>query len=260
MRIPYYQIDAFTTEAPFSGNPAGVCILDEWLPDDVLQNIAYENNLSETAFIIKRQGYFNLRWFTPMMEMDLCGHATLAPAFLIMNILDPKLVEVIFMSKSGELFAKKKKDLTEINFPSRPPQKRNPPEGLVESIGHDPIDVYKSRDYLLLYENEEQVRSIKPDMSKLVDVNCFAVITSAKGEKCDFVSRFFAPGSGVPEDPVTGSAHSTLIPFWAKRLDKNDLHALQLSKRGGELFCTNLEDRVLMAGRCRMYFQGEISI
>jgi PhzF family phenazine biosynthesis protein len=260
MKIPYYQIDAFTTEKPFSGNPAGVCILPEWLPDDVLQNVAFENNLSETAFMIENQGHFKLRWFTPSTEIDLCGHATLAPAFLIMNVLDPKSTEVTFTTNSGTLLAKRMGDLTEINFPSRLPQKSRPPDGLVESIGLEPIDVFKSRDYLLLYENEEQIRSIKPDMSKLAKVNCFAVITSAKGDKCDFVSRFFAPGSGVPEDPVTGSAHSTLIPFWANQLHKNDLHALQLSERGGELFCKNMEDRVLMSGRCRMYFQGEVLI
>jgi len=260
MKIPYHQIDTFNTEKPFSGNPAGVCLLDEWLPDDVMQNIAFENNLSETAFIIESLDHFKLRWFTPVLEVDLCGHATLAPAFLIMNILHPNLTGVTFTSNSGELFAKRKNDLTEINFPSRPPQKSNPPDGLVESIGLEPVEIYQSRDYLLLYENEEQIKSLKPDMGKLTNVDCFAVIASAKGEKCDFVSRFFAPGGGIPEDPVTGSAHCTLIPFWAKRLEKNDLHARQLSERGGELFCTNLKDRVLMAGRCSIYFKGEISV
>jgi predicted PhzF superfamily epimerase YddE/YHI9 len=260
MKIPYYQIDAFITDRQFSGNPAGVCVLDEWLPDNVLQNIAFENNLSETAFIIGGQNRFKLRWFTPTLEMDLCGHATLAPAFLIMNKLDRSVEKITFTSKSGELFAKRREGLTEIDFPSRSPEKCDPPGGLIDSMGLDPVGVYKSRDYLLIYENEEQIKSLKPDMSKLADVDCFAVIVSAKGKKCDFVSRFFAPGGGVPEDPVTGSAHSTLIPFWAERLETNTLHALQLSNRGGELFCTNLENRVLMAGKCRMYFEGEISI
>ena len=194
MNIPYYQIDAFITDKPFSGNPAGVCILHEWLADDILQGIAFENNLSETAFIIENQDHFKLRWFTPTLEMDLCGHATLAPAFLIMNILSPNLHEVIFVSNSGELFAKKIGEFTEINFPSRPPEECDPPDGLVDSMGVDPAEVHRSRDYLLVYENEEQIKSLDPDMAKLANVNCFAVIASAKGKKCDFVSRFFAPG------------------------------------------------------------------
>ncbi len=260
MKIPYYQIDAFVTEKPFSGNPAGVCMLDEWLPDDILQSIAFENNLSETAFIIENPDHFKLRWFTPILEMDLCGHATLAPAFLIMNVLDSNLSEVTFVSNSGKLFAKRTEDLTEINFPSRPPEKCEPPDGLIDSIGPSPVGIYKSRDYLLLYENEEQIKSLDPDMTKLANVDCFAVIVSAEGEKCDFVSRFFAPGAGVPEDPVTGSAHSTLIPFWADRMQKDTLHALQLSQRGGELFCKHQDNRALMAGKCHMYFEGEISI
>lgn len=260
MKIPYYQIDAFVTERPFSGNPAGVCILDEWLPDDILQGIAFENNLAETAFIIPHSEYYDLRWFTPTLEIDLCGHATLAPAYLIMNVLDPKLSKVTFMSKSGELIAKKNEDLTEINFPSRPPKSGEPIEGLIESIGANPIEVYKSRDYLFLFENEEQIRRLDPDMAKLIKTDCFAVIVTAKGEKCDFVSRFFAPSAGVPEDPVTGSAHSSLIPFWAERLQKNTLHAFQISQRGGELFCKHQGDRVLMAGKCKVHFEGGISL
>ncbi len=260
MKIPYYQIDAFTTEHPFSGNPAGVCLLDKWLPNEVLQNIAFENNLSDTAFIVEKTDVFELRWFTPTQEMDLCGHATLAPAFLLLNVLKPTLDTVIFSSASGQVIAQRKEDLIEINFPSRMPHKCSAPEGLIESIGLEPVSVYKSRDYLLLYEHEEQITSLAPNMNALAAVDCFAVIASAKGQNCDFVSRFFAPSGGVPEDPVTGSAHSTLIPFWANRLQKNTLHALQLSPRGGELFCTNMDERVLMSGRCTIYFEGKISL
>lgn len=260
MKIKYYQIDAFITEKPFSGNPAGVCILDEWLPDEILQSIAFENNLAETAFVIPKTDHYDLRWFTPTIEMDLCGHATLAPAYLIMNVLEPKLNEVKFISNSGELIAKKDESRIEINFPSRPPIKSSPMKGLVESIGLEPISVFKSRDYLFLYDNEEQIKSINPDMMKLSQIDCFAVIVTAKGEKCDFVSRFFAPSAGVPEDPVTGSAHSTLIPFWAERLSKNSLYARQISQRGGELFCKHQNNRALMAGKCKIYFEGNISI
>ena len=184
--------------------------------------------MSETAFIIESPDCFKLRWFTPSLEVDLCGHATLAPAYLIMNALHPHLPEVTFESRSGKLFAKRSGDLTEIDFPSRPPEKCEAPEGLIDSMRLKPIEVYKSRDYLLLYENEEQIKSLEPEMAKLANVDCFAVIASAKGETCDFVSRFFAPKAGVNEDPVTGSAHSTLIPFWANRLQKSALHALQL--------------------------------
>lgn len=260
MNIPYYQVDAFVTKDPFSGNPAGVCILDEWLPDDVLQGIALENNLSETAFVIDQKDYYDLRWFTPTLEVDLCGHATLAPAHLIMNLWKPGQSEVKFKSKSGDLFAQKEGELTRLDFPSRPPEKCDPPAGLVESMGLDPVEILTSRDVLLLYESEEQVRSLDPDMNRLGKVDCFSAMATAKGNDCDFVSRFFAPAAGVPEDPVTGSAHSTLVPFWAERLNKNKLHARQISPRGGEIFCTLEGDRVLMAGSCRVFMKGEITL
>jgi predicted PhzF superfamily epimerase YddE/YHI9 len=191
MKIPYYQIDAFITEKQFSGNPAGVCILEEWLQYDILQNIAFENNLSETAFIIEKEKHFDLRWFTPTVEVDLCGHATLAPAHLIMNVLYPEKEKITFKSVSGDLFANKKEDLIEINFPSRPPVKCKPPTGLIESMEIEPIEIFKSRDYLLVYKNEQQIKLLNPDMSKLSKVDCFAVTATAKGDKCDFVSRFF---------------------------------------------------------------------
>ena len=259
MKIPYYHIDAFASEV-FSGNPAGVCILKEWLPDELLQNIAFENNLSETAFIIDKGEYYDLRWFTPTVEVDLCGHATLAPSYLILNFLNPSLDSVSFKTQSGELFANRIGDKVEIDFPSRIPEKCIPHPDLISAIGIEPISVFKSRDYLLLYESEEVIHSIKPDMVKLMNLDCLGVIVTAAGNKYDFVSRFFAPRAGVPEDPVTGSAHSTLIPFWAERLKKDKMTAKQLSQRGGELLCTNLGDRVLMAGNCVIYSKGEIFI
>ena len=261
MKIPYYQIDAFITDSQFSGNPAGVCLLKEWLPDNTLQNIAFENNLSETAFIIDRHDYYELRWFTPTVEVDLCGHATLAPAYLILKHLHPNLETVKFKSCAGELIASKTiNDMIEINFPSRPPESCKIPKGLIEAIGLAPSAVYKSRDHVLIYNSEKQVRSISPNMFGLGKVKCFGVIVTSVGDKSDFVSRFFAPSVGVPEDPVTGSAHSTLIPYWANRLKKNKLHAYQLSQRGGELFCNHLDDRVSMAGQCKIHIKGEICL
>ena len=259
MKIRYYQIDAFTSKV-FSGNPAGVCILKEWLPDELLQNIAFENNLSETAFIIDKGEYYELRWFTPTVEVDLCGHATLAPSYLILNFLKPSLNSVSFKTQSGELSAKKTGDKIEINFPSRMPVACSPHPDLISAIGIEPISVYKSRDYLLLFESEEVISSINPNMDKLINLDCLGIIITAVGNKYDFVSRFFAPGAGVPEDPVTGSAHCSLIPFWAERLKKDKMSAKQLSQRGGELLCTNLADRVLMAGNCVIYSKGEILI
>jgi PhzF family phenazine biosynthesis protein len=260
MHIPYFLIDAFITDKPFSGNPAGVCVLKDWLPDETLQNIAFENNLSETAFIIESTDHYKLRWFTPTLEMDLCGHATLAPAFLIMNRLRSEMNEVVFRSNSGELYARRINDQIELDFPSRFPEEIDLPRGLIDSMGLEPSEAHGSRDLLLIYENEEQIMSLKPDMKKLSVLDYFAVIASAKGDKSDFVSRFFAPKAGVPEDPVTGSAHSTLVPFWSKRLKKEKLHALQLSQRGGELFCKYTHGRVLMAGKCHIYFEGIITI
>ena len=259
MKIPYYHIDAFITGSPFSGNPAGVCLLDSWLPDNTLQNIAFENNLSETAFVIEKCNHYELRWFTPTVEVDLCGHATLAPSYLILKHLKPNLETVKFKSKSGELIASKTvNDMIELNFPSRPPEACKIPKGLIEAIGLTPSAVYKSRDHMLVYNNEEQIRSISPNMFALSKVKCFSVIVTSIGDKSDFVSRFFAPSVGVPEDPVTGSAHSTLIPYWANRLNRSNLHAFQLSKRGGELFCNLLDDRVTMAGQCKIHFKGKI--
>ncbi|MCP4178525.1 MAG: PhzF family phenazine biosynthesis protein [bacterium] len=260
MKIQFYQLDAFTTSKSFSGNPAGVCILDEWLQDEILQNIAMENNLSETAFIVEKSDHYELRWFTPKVEVDLCGHATLATAYLILEYLKPDMDSVKFKYNDGDLSAKKLGDMVEINFPARPPENCKTPELLIEAIGKWPREIYQSRDYVLVYDSEEDIISMQPNMSLLSQVDCFGVIITAKGEKCDFVSRYFAPGCGVPEDPVTGSAHSNLIPYWSGKLNKKKLHAMQLSKRGGEIHCTDKGNRVLMAGKCTLFMKGEIEL
>lgn len=260
MRIPYYHIDAFITGERFSGNPAGVCFLPEWLPDDVLQAMAAEHNLSETAFLIERDGFYDLRWFTPSVEVDLCGHATLAPAHLILHDLHPELTEVRFQSQSGMLTATKCVFGTEINFPARPPRACAAPDGLAESLGVQPEAVLKARDYLVVLQHEQELRTVVPDMMKLAKLDAFAVIVTAPGDTCDFVSRFFAPAAGVPEDPVTGSAHSTLVPYWAERLGKEAMHAFQRSARGGELWLTHAGDRTRIAGQCAVYFQTELAL
>ena len=254
----YFVVDAFA-DALFRGNPAGVCLLDAWLEEDVMQEIAAENNLSETAFVVKREGYYDLRWFTPEIEMDLCGHATLASAFVVSQFLDPGIDSMEFRTKSGPLFVKKIDDLFELDFPSRKPQKIQVTAEMEQALGVSVLEAHKARDTLLLLENEEQVKNLQPDLNLILSLpDCFAVIVTAKGESADFVSRFFGPGGGVPEDPVTGSAHSTLIPFWAQRLNKDEMTAKQLSKRGGTLYCKNQGDRVKISGRAVLYLQGEI--
>lgn len=261
MKIPYYQIDAFTSAA-FSGNPAGVCLLDEWLGDETLQAIAEENNLSETAFIVKNGDSYDLRWFTPKIEIDLCGHATLASAFVVFNYIDPSRISVSFNSKSGILSVNKgEKELLVMDFPSRKPMPCNRPEVLVLGLGSEPKEILRStRDYLAIFDSEITVRNLEPNQAEISKLDCLGVIVSAPGVETDFVSRFFAPEAGVPEDPVTGSAHSTLVPYWAKRLNKNQLHAFQVSKRGGELFCEDRGDRVQIAGNAVAYLEGTITI
>jgi PhzF family phenazine biosynthesis protein len=259
MKVPYYHVDAFTGDG-LLGNPAGVCVLKDWLPDAVLQAVAAENNLSETAFIIERDGFWDLRWFTPTTEVDLCGHATLASAFVITKCLGRSEQAVQFQSRSGLLKVACDGELLVLDFPARPPAPCAPPEHLASALGRKPISVLKARDYLVLLESEEDVRNLQPDISGLGKIEAYAFIATAPGRKADFVSRFFAPRVGVPEDPVTGSAHCTLIPYWAARLGKQKLHALQLSKRGGELFCENRGERVGIGGRARLYLRGELDL
>lgn len=259
MCIPYYQVDAFTSRL-FGGNPAGVCILSAWLSDSTLQSIAAENNLAETAFIVQRDSYFDLRWFTPTLEMDLCGHATLAPAHVLFRHLGYRDCVVTFQTRAGKLTVTRSEDLLTLDFPARPASSCSPPEALIEGLGFLPTFTAKARDYLVVFTNEREVRELRPDMKNLMRLDCLGIIATAPGDDCDFVSRFFAPRAGVPEDPVTGSAHCTLIPYWAERLERTHMRAMQVSPRGGELFCEHRGERVGIAGRAVTYSSGFLHI
>ncbi|AMR33305.1 isomerase [Mucilaginibacter sp. PAMC 26640] len=261
MTIPIYQADAFTDQL-FGGNPAAVCPLSDWLPDEVMQKIALENNLAETAFFVKNETGYLLRWFTPELEIDLCGHATLASAHIIFTELNFQGDTIHFDTlKAGVLTVKRDGDKYVMDFPSRPPFPAELPIGLVEALGDkQPQKVLRSRDYLLIYETEDDIASIVPNHSALAKINTLGVIVSAPGNDVDFVSRFFAPAAGVPEDPVTGSAHCNLIPYWAEKLGKNKLHAFQISARRGELWCELKGERVTMAGKAVTYLKGEIYV
>lgn len=260
MKLDIYQVDAFTKEV-FKGNPAAVCPLDEWLPTETMQKIALENNLSETAFFVKNGEEYEIRWFTPTYEIDLCGHATLASAFVIFESLKLKADEVNFHShKSGALSVEKNGDVLTLDFPSRPVSPVEAPDGLIAAIGMQPKEVLKARDYFLVYENEQEVLNISPDFAALLKIDAHGFIVTAQGDSSDFVSRFFAPEVGVFEDPVTGSSHCNLIPFWAERLGKTELFARQVSARGGELFCKLAGDRVKIAGNSVLYMKGEIYV
>jgi PhzF family phenazine biosynthesis protein len=260
MRIPLYQVDAFASQL-FRGNPAAICPLDQWLDDQTLQSIAAENNLSETAFYIPNGKGYRLRWFTPGVEVDLCGHATLASAHVIFAIRkETDAAQVHFETKSGELIVSREGDLYSLDFPARPPVECAVDPGLIEALGAKPKLILGARDYFCVYETEEEVRALKPNMEKLAAIDRFAFIVTAPGRDCDFVSRFFAPAKGVPEDPVTGSAHCSLIPYWSKQLGKTKLHARQISARGGELWCEDRGDRVKMAGKAVKFLEGIIEI
>jgi len=259
MKIPIYQVDAFTSKL-FSGNPAAVCPLEAWLDPDLLLNIAAENNLSETAFFVKKNDFYELRWFTPEIEVDLCGHATLATGFVLFNHLNYNDGEIKFETKSGRLMVQRSGDLITLDFPARPPEKTDPPDRLTEGLGKKPLEVYKSRDYLALFETEKEVLSIQPDFKILEKLDALGIIITARGDTSDFVSRFFAPAAGIDEDPVTGSAHTTLVPYWAKKLNKTKFHAFQIPKRRGELFCQLAGERVLISGKAKTYLTGEIEI
>jgi PhzF family phenazine biosynthesis protein len=261
MKIPFFQVDAFTNKA-FGGNPAAICILNSWLDNDVLQKIAAENNLSETAFLVPTSpGNYELKWFTPTVEIDLCGHATLASAFVLFEYFDQGKTVLKFQTASGELSVTKSEKLLSMDFPARPPIETKPPGILTEALGVEASYVLESRDILAVFEDEDTIQNMTPDFDKLKKVQShFAVIVSAPGEHSDFVSRFFAPNAGINEDPVTGSAHCTLIPYWAKRLNKNKLHAFQLSTRKGEVFCEYSADRVIISGHSTLFAKGEIYI
>lgn len=260
MLIPIYQVDAFAA-APFRGNPAAVCPLEGWLKDQTLQSIAEENNLAETAYYVRRNDRYHLRWFTPKVEVDLCGHATLAAACVILDIRrEIAASHVVFDSRSGELSVAREGDLYVLDFPARYPVESADDPTLFEALGARPSAFYRTGDCFCVFETEEQIRSLVPDMGKLAAVDCRGVIVTAPGRDCDFVSRFFAPRAGIPEDPVTGSAHTNLTPYWSRRLGKKKLFARQLSARGGELWCEDRGDRVGIAGRAVKYLEGQITV
>jgi predicted PhzF superfamily epimerase YddE/YHI9 len=261
MRVPIYQIDAFTDEL-FGGNPAAVCPLENWLPEATMQAIAAENNLAETAFFVPDGADYALRWFTPTVEVDLCGHATLASAHVVFEFLEPQSESVRFRTlKAGTLTVSRRGGMLVMDFPARPPAPCEPPSGLLAALGGAPREVWKARDHLVVYDSAAEIAALKPDLIALADVDCWAAIVTAPGhDDTDFVSRFFAPAQGVPEDPVTGSAHTTLVPYWAKRLGRSALTARQLSRRGGLLHCRLHGDRVDIGGQAVTYLTGQIKL
>jgi PhzF family phenazine biosynthesis protein len=261
MRIPIYQLDAFT-DRPFAGNPAAVCPLESWLPEATMQAIAAENNLSETAFFVPEGERYGLRWFTPVSEIDLCGHATLATAYVVFRFLMPGTRHVAFRTeKAGVLEVTREGELLALDFPARPPGPCEAPPALAKGLGRAPEAVLAARDYLAVYRSAREVAALEPDFKLLAGLDRFAVIVTAPGENgVDFVSRFFAPAAGVDEDPVTGSSHCTLIPYWAERLGKTRLEARQVSRRGGVLFCEHRGERVTIAGKVALYMTGNIEI
>lgn len=262
MKLNLYQIDAFTDRV-FSGNPAAVCVLENWLDDITMQLIAAENNLAETAFLVKRKDGYAIRWFTPSVEVALCGHATLASAYVLFQYYNIRGNKIIFYSQDrGALSVEKGGNgFLTLDFPADSLIEVQPLDILNKAMGKVPIQTFKGKtDYLLLYKTQQHIEEIKPNFHLLGQANVRGVIVSASGDHVDFVSRFFAPGSGIDEDPVTGSAHTTLTPYWSQQLGKTKLSAKQLSKRGGELFCEDLGERIKISGKAVPYLIGEIEI
>jgi PhzF family phenazine biosynthesis protein len=261
MKLKLYQVDAFT-ENLFAGNPAAVCPLNkDWLPDSIMHNIAKENNLSETAFYVFQNDQYHIRWFTPKVEVDLCGHATLAAAHVLFNHENYKEKIINFDSRSGSLLVRKEDNEIVMNFPTDTIQKTNLSGALLTWFDIKPVEAWKGlADYMLVFENEEQIKNIKYNLEELKKVNTRGIIITAKGKEVDFVSRFFAPYAGIEEDPVTGSAHTTLTPYWSKVLNKKELTAIQLSERTGFLKCKYLNERTEISGKAVTYLQGEITI
>lgn len=261
MKYNIYQVDAFA-EKVFQGNPAAIMPLEEWLEDKLMQEIAMENNLSETAFFVKTDAGYHIRWFTPEFEIDLCGHATLASAYIIKNFVEPHLAEINFTTqKAGALRAMAKDGFYTLDFPSRMPQPCKTPGQLFKSLGiTTAVEVLKSRDYFVVLPNEDAVKNADPDFTLIKELDSVGVIITAKGQSADVVSRCFYPGAGIPEDPVTGSAHCNIVPYWTEKLGKTKLFCKQLSQRGGDLHCELEGDRVLMSGKCILYLEGEINV
>ena len=261
MPLTIYQVDAFT-ETVFGGNPAAVIPLTSWLDDRLMQQIAMENNLSETAFFVKEDEAYHIRWFTPEYEIDLCGHATLASAFVIKNFVEPHIQEIHFTTqKAGPLKTFAGEGLYTLDFPARMPQPTETPKNLLESLGvMTAVEVLRSRDYFVVLPDEEAVRSVEPDYNLMKTLDTIGVIVTAKGKSADVVSRCFYPGLGIQEDPVTGSAHCNVVPYWSQKLHTTKLTCHQLSVRGGVLQCELAGDRVLMSGNCVLYMQGTLNI
>ncbi|MFZ9661709.1 MAG: PhzF family phenazine biosynthesis protein [Chitinophagaceae bacterium] len=261
MTLPIYQVDAFSDKI-FAGNPAAVCPLQSWPEDALMQKIAMENNLAETAFFIPKEDAFELRWFTPAVEVDLCGHATLATAYVIFNFLGYKDEKIKFISpRSGALYVSKKEELLSLNFPSDNIHSIEITEELEKCFTSKPLAAFKGKtDIMLVFENENQIRMANPDFIAISKIHARGLIITARGKQVDFVSRFFGPAVGVNEDPVTGSAHTTLTPYWAEVLQKKNLSAQQLSSRGGSLQCTHLGERVEISGTCSLFLKGEIFV
>jgi PhzF family phenazine biosynthesis protein len=259
MKIKQYQVDAFAGRV-FEGNPAAVCPLDAWLPDALLQAIAAENNLSETAFFVPEGDGFRLRWFTPVAEVDLCGHATLASAHVILNILGHASERAEFETKSGRLSVERDGEMLAMDFPAQPPQPCETPRELVVGLGAEPALVLAADDYIAVFDSEDAVRALAPDVGILHELMLRGVCVTAPGTNHDFVSRFFAPKVGIPEDPVTGSAHCELAPYWASRLGRQDMQARQISKRGGDVHCRLQGERVILSGHAVTFMVGEIDI
>ena len=260
MSLPIFQVDTFTDHL-FGGNPAGIVPLESWLPDGVMQQIAAENNLAETAFFVKEPTGYRIRWFTPLAEVDLCGHATLASAYVLFNYLGFKGDFLEFQSRSGILRVKRNGEFLILDLPTDIMVQVNISEDLVLAIGQSPVYAFKGKtDYMLVYETEEEIRKIQPNMHLLMQTEVRGVIVTAPGDEVDFVSRFFAPQVGIPEDPVTGSAHTSLIPYWSKRLGKTEFSARQLSKRIGDLRCRFNGDRVEISGKAVTYLKGNIFV
>lgn len=258
-KIKFYQVDAFTGHL-FGGNPAAVCLLDHWLDDGVMQSIGAENNLAETAFIVNKGNHYEIRWFTPTVEVDLCGHATLASAYVVFNHTDFRGAEITFHSpRSGKLNVRKKGEKLFLDFPADEFSRCDNLPEITRGLGLTPREVYKGKtDYMAVLGSEEEVLGVLPDFVAIAKLDARGLIITAPGNTVDFVSRFFGPQSGVNEDPVTGSAHTTLIPYWSERLGKNAMRAMQVSARVGTLECTNLPPRVIIGGEAQLYASGDI--
>jgi PhzF family phenazine biosynthesis protein len=259
MKLPLYQIDAFANK-PFEGNPAAICPLDDWLPDALMQSIAAENNLSETAYFVSTNEGYHIRWFTPLYEVDLCGHATLASAWVIFNILGYPNDEITFDSKSGPLIVNRKDDWLELDFPTKIPVPCTTPEAILNAFSVTPAECLKADDYIVVLDDEVDVTGAKPDIALLSQLDLRGVAITAKSNHYDFVARFFAPKHGIGEDPVTGSLFTELIPYWSEKLSKTELTAKQVSTRGGEVKCVNAGDRVKIAGKAVKFMEGYVTI